>query len=218
MLAIARHLMQNVLAQLCIESEAATVLLMRLARSYDRQGESEEEKLFRRLVTAAAKYWICKRAPTHVFEAMECLGGAGYVEESILPRLYREAPLNSIWEGSGNVMCLDVLRAIRTAPSTIDALLAELRLSEGADPRLDAAVRSLEDMLKRSAGESGDGRRLTERIALVLEASLLVRHAPNQVAELFCSLLAGETGIAFGTLKDKAHHRFIIDRALSESD
>jgi len=212
------ELMQNVLAQLCLESEAATVLMMRLARSYDRHGESEEEKLFRRLATAATKYWICKRAPTHVFEAMECLGGAGYVEESILPRLYREAPLNSIWEGSGNVMCLDVLRAIRTAPSTTDALLAELRLAQGADRRLDAAVHSLEESLVRSAGDTGDGRRLTERIALVLQASLLVRHAPAPLADLYCSLLAGEAGIAFGTLPGRSHHRFVIDRAFSETD
>jgi putative acyl-CoA dehydrogenase len=210
-------LMQNVLAELCVESEAATLLLMRLARSYDLQAESEPERLFRRLATAATKYWVCKRAPTHVFEAMECLGGNGYVEESIFPRMYREAPLNSIWEGSGNVICLDVLRAVRSTPASLDALMSELGLTAGGDARLDAAVTSLEGELRRASDDASWARRLTERIALVLQASLLVRHAPPAVADAFCaSRLAREGGIAFGTLP-AGDHRRIVDRALEVS-
>jgi putative acyl-CoA dehydrogenase len=210
------ELMQNVLAQLCVESEAATVLMMRIARAYDQSAASEHERLLCRLVTAAAKYWICKRAPTHVFEAMECLGGNGYVEESVLPRLYREAPLNSIWEGSGNVICLDVLRALKTAPATVDALVDELRLAKGADARLDAAVESLESSIGRDVGDVQNGRRLTERIALVLEGSLLVRHAPPFVADAFCSWLVGEAGVSFGTLSGGGH-RLIVDRAFADA-
>jgi putative acyl-CoA dehydrogenase len=211
------ELMQNVLGQLCVESEAATALVMRLARSYDGHGESERERLFRRLVTAAAKYWICKRAPAHVFEAMECLGGAGFVEESILPRVYREAPLNSIWEGCGNVICLDVLRAVRTEPETLDALLEELRLGLGGDRALDAAIRDFDAQLAGGAPKTRDGRRLTERIALLLQASLLVRYAPPVVADAFCALLDGRSGIAFGTLGAEIDHRSIIERSLIDT-
>jgi putative acyl-CoA dehydrogenase len=208
--------MQNVVADLAVESEAATVLLMRLARSFDLQNESEGERLFRRLVTAAAKYWICKRAPTLICEAMECMGGNGFTEEVIFPRLYREAPLNSMWEGSGNVICLDVQRALRNTRETASSLLDELRLAGGADARLDAAVRSLETQLHDGTREPGDARRLTERIAVVLQASLLVRHAPNLVADAFiASRVLGENGICFGTLPHSVNYRFIVDRAFA---
>ncbi|HKD72141.1 MAG TPA: acyl-CoA dehydrogenase family protein [Candidatus Acidoferrum sp.] len=210
--------MQNVVADLALESEAATVLLMRLARSYDLQNESEREGQFRRLVTAAAKYWICRRAPALICEAMECMGGNGFTEEVIFPRLYREAPLNSMWEGSGNVICLDVQRALRNTPETLSSLLDELRLAAGADARLDAAVRSLETQLRESAHEPGDGRRLAERIAVVLEASLLVRHAPSFVADAFiASRVLGENGICFGTLPRSVNYGLIVERAFADA-
>src|SRR5437899_6523633 len=173
-LLIEQPLMRAVLADLAIESEAATILMMRLARAYDRR---EQEGGFRRLGTAIAKYWVCKRAAPMVAEALECLGGNGYVEESILPRLYREAPLNSIWEGSGNVICLDVLRALQKEPQAREALVAELRLGRGADRRLDGTLDQAEAQLE-SPDESG-ARRLVESLALALQGSLLVRHSPE---------------------------------------
>jgi putative acyl-CoA dehydrogenase len=208
--------MQNVVADLALESEAATVLLMRLARSFDRHHESESERLFGRLVTAAGKYWICKRAPAHLCEAMECIGGNGFTEDAMFPRLYREAPLNSMWEGSGNVICLDVQRALRRTPETIGSLLDELRLAQGGDARLDAAVGALETQLHEDAVAPGDGRRVTERIAIVLQASLLVRHAPAPVADAFvASRVLGESGVCFGTLPRRVDHRFIAERAFA---
>jgi putative acyl-CoA dehydrogenase len=209
-------LMANVLADLALESEAATALSMRIAGAYDREAAHPAERHLRRLATAAGKYWICKRAAVQIGEAMECLGGDGFTEEVILPRLYREAPLNSMWEGSGNVICLDVQRALRNQPETADALLGELRSAAGGDRRLDAATRALEADLREGRREQGDGRRLAERIAVTLQASLLVRHAPAPVADAFCaSRLAGEGGVCFGTLPCTLDHRFIIDRALS---
>jgi putative acyl-CoA dehydrogenase len=208
--------MQNVVADLALESEAATTLLMRLARSYDRRGESAPEERLSRVVTAAAKYWICKRAPAHIAEAMECMGGNGFTEELVFPRLYREAPLNSIWEGSGNVICLDVQRALRKTPETVAALVDELRLAHGGDTRLDEAVRRLETELHEDIAAPGDGRRITERIAVVMQASLLVRHAPTPVADAFVgSRIAGESGMCFGTLPRHTDYRSIADRAFA---
>jgi putative acyl-CoA dehydrogenase len=164
---------------------------------------------FCRIATAIAKYWLCKRSPVHVGEALECLGGNGYVEESIMPRLYREAPLYSIWEGSGNVMCLDVLRALAKDPSTVEALLAELKSTAGADKRLDSCVSGIQERLtsQASKGSSQGGvveyaaRELTEKLALALQASLVVRHSSTAVADAFIvSRLAGQHGHAFGTL------------------
>jgi len=193
---IEQPLMRAVLADLAIESEAATILMMRLARAYDRR---EQEAGFRRLGTAVAKYWVCKRAAPLVAEALECLGGNGYVEESILPRLYREAPLNSIWEGSGNVICLDALRALHKEPQARDALVAELRLARGADRRLDAAVDHAEAQL--ASPEEAGARRLVESLALALQGSLLVRHSPAPVSDAFCATrLSGDHGYAFGAL------------------
>jgi putative acyl-CoA dehydrogenase len=207
-------LMQNVLADLCLESEAATVLVMRLAGAYDREGASAKEKLLRRLVTAAGKYWICKRAPAHLCEAMECMGGNGFTEEVVFPRLYREAPLNSMWEGSGNVICLDVRRALRQTPETVDALIDELRLARGASRSLDGATQALAEDLRAGSREVGDGRRLTERIAVVLQAALLVQHAPTEVADAFTATrIERDGGICFGTMPAAVDHRFIVDRA-----
>jgi putative acyl-CoA dehydrogenase len=213
---IDKPIARNVLADLALEAEAGVILAMRLARAFDASHTSpdgEREAAFRRIATAIAKYWLCKRTPGHVAEALECLGGSGYVEESILPRLYREAPLNSIWEGSGNVICLDVLRALTREPHTLDALLAELRLAAGVDPRLDALIVNLE----RDAGDPGlesRARRFVEQLALALQASLLHRHAPAAVADAFSrSRLGGDWGRGFGTLPPSCDFAAILDRA-----
>jgi putative acyl-CoA dehydrogenase len=206
-LLVEQPLMQNVLADLCVESEAATALALRLARAYD-----EEETPFRRLATAVAKYWVCKATPAHVAEALECLGGNGYVEESVLPRLYRESPVNSVWEGAGNVNCLDVLRAAETMPESVDALLAEIELAAG-EPRLDAAVAALRRELADADGLEVRARRIVERMAACLQASLLLRHAPEEVADAFCaSRLAGDGGRAYGTLPPGTAFEAIVER------
>lgn len=198
---IEHGLMRNVLADLAVESEAATVAMMRLARAYD-----EEDGPFRRLATAVLKYWTCKRAPVHAAEALECLGGNGYVEEWPLARLYREAPLNSIWEGSGNIQCLDVLRAVAKTPESLDAVLEEIALAR--DARLDAWVADLREDLSEARA-----RRFVERLALALQGSLLVRHAPATVADAFCATrLAGEGGRAFGTLPAGTDFQAILER------
>jgi putative acyl-CoA dehydrogenase len=205
-------LMRAVLADLAVESEAATALAMRLAASFDAGADAADERDFRRLGVAVGKYWVCKRTPALVGEALECLGGNGYVEESGLPRLYREAPLNSIWEGSGNVNALDVLRALAREPSTVDAFFAEVELAAGADPRLDAAV----DRCRKAVAEADQAgaRRLVESLALVLQGSLLVRHAPPAVADAFCATrLDGDWGHAFGTLPPGLDTAAIVSRA-----
>src|SRR5204863_4247300 len=200
---------------LAIESEAATTLAMRLALAADHAAEDEREAHVKRLGTALGKYWVCKRGPALVAEALECLGGNGYVEESGLPRLYREAPLNSIWEGSGNVICLDVLRALQKEPQARDALVAELRLGRGADRRLDVALDQAEAQLE-SPDESG-ARRLVESLALALQGSLLVRHSPQAVAGAFCATrTAGDHGYAFGSLPAGIETGAILERAWPE--
>ena len=186
---IQQPLMRNVLADIAVESEAATVLALRLARAFD-----EGDTSFARLAVAVGKYWITRRTPVQVAEALECLGGNGYVEECVLPRLYREAPLNSIWEGSGNVIALDVLRAITKEPESLERVLAEIRLA--CDPRIERIVCDLSQDLRESGA-----RRIAERLALALQASLLVRFSPPAVADAFCrSRLEGDWGRAFGTL------------------
>jgi putative acyl-CoA dehydrogenase len=199
-------LMRNVLADLCVESEAATVTALRLARAYDRRATDPAEAAFARIATAIAKYWICKRGPGHAAEALECLGGNGFVEESGLPRLYRQQPLQSIWEGSGNVVCLDVLRALAREPESVAALLDEIALA--GEPRLTAAA---EQAL--ALADEARARTLVERLALALQASLLVRHAPAAVADAFvASRLGGEGGHAYGTLSDSAGLGSIVER------
>ncbi|MEU3252646.1 acyl-CoA dehydrogenase family protein [Streptomyces sp. NPDC006997] len=211
-------LMRNVLADLALESEAATTLALRLAGAADRAGRGDDaERAFRRIATAVGKYWVTKRGPAFTAEALECLGGNGYVEESGMPRHYREAPLLSIWEGSGNVNALDVLRALGREPATAEALFGELALARGADARLDAAVTRLKDALTE-ASEAG-ARRLVELMALTLQASLLVRHAPPAVADAFCaSRLGGDWGHAFGTLPATADVGAVLGRALGVRD
>ncbi|WP_371582673.1 acyl-CoA dehydrogenase family protein [Streptomyces sp. NBC_01314] len=207
-------LMRNVLADLALESEAATTLTLRLAGAADRAVRGDEgERMFRRIATAVGKYWVTKRGPAFTAEALECLGGNGYVEDSGMPRHYREAPLLSIWEGSGNVNALDVLRALTRNPGTAEALFAELALAHGADTRLDAAAARLKDEV-RVADQAG-ARRLVERMALILQASLLVRHAPPAVADAFCATrLDGDWGYAYGTLPGSADLDGILRRAL----
>ncbi|MEW2577022.1 acyl-CoA dehydrogenase family protein [Streptomyces syringium] len=218
---IDQPLMRNVLADLAVESEAATLLAMRLAAALDASeaGDASEAAL-RRLALAAGKYWVCKRGSAHAAEALECLGGNGYVEESGMPRLYREAPLLSIWEGSGNVAALDVLRALAKEPAGQAAYFAEVDAAAGADARLDAAAARLRELL----GELSDphraqllARRVAEQLTLVLQGSLLVRHSTPAVADAFCaSRLGGEWGHAFGTLPTGTDLGPIIDRAVAK--
>ncbi|HXO38842.1 MAG TPA: acyl-CoA dehydrogenase family protein, partial [Candidatus Acidoferrum sp.] len=210
-LLIEQPLMRNVLTDLAIESEAATLLMVRLARSFDQRESDARERAFCRIATAIAKYWLCKRSPVHVGEALECLGGNGYVEESIMPRLYREAPLYSIWEGSGNVMCLDVLRALGKEPTTVEALLAEFQSTAGADPRFDRYVAGIHAMLATSSGDGYSARGLTERLALALQASLVMRYSSPALADAFvASRLAGQHGQAFGTLPGRSDVKGIL--------
>jgi putative acyl-CoA dehydrogenase len=208
-LLIDQPLMQNVLANLAVESEAATALAIRLAAAQD---AGERDLL--RLAGAVAKFWICKRTPTVVAEALEVLGGNGYVEESGMPRLYRQAPLNSIWEGSGNVIALDVLRALGTGSAALAAVTAELALARGADPRFDAAVTRLQAELADRDELPARARRLAGQLALCLQASLLLRYAPAAVADAFCAArLGGDGGAVLGTLPAGLPMRAIVDRA-----
>ena len=207
-LLVEQPLMGNVLADLCVESEAATVTALRLAGAYDR-GEAG----FARIATAVAKYWICKRGPGHAAEALECLGGNGYVEESGMPRLYRQQPLQSIWEGSSNVICLDVLRAFRRSPETLDFFLGECREAAGAERRLDDWLTALEQDLSDPDDLETRARVLVERMGLALQASLLVRFGDPAVADAFCaSRLAHDRGLAYGTLPRGVDAAAIVDR------
>ncbi|MFN8160682.1 MAG: acyl-CoA dehydrogenase family protein [Solirubrobacterales bacterium] len=248
-LLIDQPLMRNVLADLCVESEAATVSALRLARSYDESQpvassasrpqatgspdspashpgaagspdspaspqESQEARDFRRLANAVLKYWICKRAPSHAAECLECFGGNGYSEDSGMPRLFRESPLTSIWEGSGNVQCLDVMRAMVKNPASVEALFAEIAEAQGADPRLDDfAARVRKEVASDPATLETRARRLVEDMALALQGSLLVRHGDPAVADAFCaSRLGGEWGRTFGTLPAGIDFDRIIER------
>ncbi|MFF7527848.1 acyl-CoA dehydrogenase family protein [Streptomyces bobili] len=205
-------LMRNVLADLALESEAATVLGLRLAAACDDGGEQERALL--RIAVPAAKYWVTKRCTPVVVEAAECLGGNGYVEESGMPRLVRESPLNSVWEGAGNVQALDVLRALRREPQALNAFLQEVGRARGADHRLDAAIKDLLTELADLDGAQARARRIAERFALVLQGSLLVRFAPPEVADAFCaSRLGGDGGGAFGTLPHTLNLRALVERA-----
>ena len=212
---IDQPLMRNVLADLCVESEAATVSAMRLARAYDEVTAGDEGAIeFRRLANAVLKYWLCKRAPWHAVECLECLGGNGYVEESGMPRLFRESPLASIWEGSGNVQCLDVLRAMVKSPTSLEAFFNETLEAAGSEPRLDPYVKALRDEIPGDIETiESRARRIVERMALALQASLLVRYGDPAVADAFCSSrLEDDWGHAFGTLPAGADFGRIIER------
>jgi putative acyl-CoA dehydrogenase len=216
--------MRNVLADLAVESEAATVAALRVARAYDEPSEAA----FRRFATAVCKYWVSKRAAAHAAEALECLGGNGFVEDSGMPLLYRDAPLNSIWEGAGNVAALDVLRAIVREPEGLPAFMAECELAAGAEPRLDAHLAHVRARVQETCAGPGGAtaeerlaagqfaaRRLVEDLAVALQASLLVRHAPPAVADAFCAgRLEGDRGRVYGTLPAGVDAGAIIERAV----
>ncbi len=210
-------LMTNVLADLAVESEATTILMMRLAGAFDRAADPAEAH-FKRIGLAVAKFWTCKRAIGVVAEALECHGGNGYVEESILPRLYREVPLNSIWEGSGNVNALDVLRAMQREPETLTAYLDEVELARGQDARLDGALEELKSELADTGEHETRARRIVARMAVALQASLLVRYGESTVTELFVtSRLGGDVGHMFGTLTG-SNLKSVVERHRPGSD
>ncbi|MFD6418234.1 acyl-CoA dehydrogenase family protein [Streptomyces sp. NPDC060194] len=214
-LLVDRPLMRNVLADLALESEAATVLAMRLAAAQD--ADTEQERAFLRLAVPVAKFWVAKRCAPVVAEALECLGGNGYAEESGLPRLLRESPLPSLGEGPANVQALDVLRVLRREPSALNAYLTEVGLARGADHRLDAAIRGLLTELADLDGVEARARRVAERMALVLQGSLLVRYAPPQVEAAFCAARLGtDGGASFGTLPHTLDLAGIVERARVE--
>ena len=207
-----KPLMQNVLADLAVETEAATALAMRLAAAVDNPNDPHEAAL-RRIALPLAKFWVCKRTPFMVAEALECLGGNGYVEESVMPLLYREAPLNSVWEGSGNVNALDVLRALSREPEALAAWITEVGFARGGDARLDRAVDETLAMLGDAAALEVSARRLAGRMAACLQGALLVRFAPPEVADAFCASRLGTSydGV-FGAL-ESADLKSIVERA-----
>jgi len=209
-------LMQNVLADLAVESEAATALAIRLAAAVDRVADpqqAEHEAALRRIALPLAKFWVCKRAPMMVAEALECLGGNGYVEESGMPLLYREAPVNSVWEGSGNVNALDVLRALTREPQALDAWILEVGRAQGEDPRLDRAIHEVLESLADTATLEAGARRLAGRMAACLQGALLVQHAPAAVADAFCaSRLAGGYDGTMGTLPTGVDLAALVER------
>ena len=208
-------LMQNVLADLAIESEAALALALRIGHSLDQATNSEHEGLLARLTNPIGKYWVCKRTPHLTYEAMECIGGVGYVEENVLPRLYREAPVNAIWEGSGNIQCLDVLRAVQKTPDALTALFKELDQARTESPRYDAYL----DQLKRDWANTSDleyrARALVDPMALALQASILLRHGDANIADAFiASRLTPGTQVNLGGLPTGINCKGIIDRAV----
>jgi putative acyl-CoA dehydrogenase len=207
-------LMQNVLADMALETEAATALSMRLARAFDAQ-EDEAENLLRRILTPVAKFWICKRCPTLVAEAMEVHGGNGYVDEGPMPRLFKQSPLNSIWEGSGNVMCLDTLRAMGRHPKSLDVLAAEIAPALGKNRAYDGFVAKLKDALGNPQDIELRSRELTQGIALAMQGALLLCHAPQAVAEAFCAtrLAPNHWGTVFGALPANTDFATILERA-----
>jgi putative acyl-CoA dehydrogenase len=207
-------IMRNVVADLAVESEAMMWMSMRLAAALDREHAERTEGLISRICTPVAKYWACKRAPQFVVEALECHGGNGFIADHLMERLYREAPLNGIWEGTGNVICLDVLRSMQREPDTVEAFLGEIRKARGADARLDAFTDEVERRLRNLAEFEPVARRVVEMMASALQGSLLVQHSTPAVADAFCATrLDGDWGRAFGTMPKGVDMQAIIDRA-----
>ena len=210
----AQPLMANVLADLALEAESAVLLTLRVARSFD-TAHQEAERSLGRIATAVLKYWVTRRAPRFVYEAMECLGGAGYVEESVLPRIYRETPVNSIWEGSGNVQCLDVIRASKREPAVLDALLAHLAKARGADAQLDAVIGRVQHSVDGAGVSEAGARRWVEDVALALAAAELIEHAPEIVARAYCrTRLANDRSLEYGSMPPDIATAPILERAL----
>jgi putative acyl-CoA dehydrogenase len=206
--------MRTVLADMALESEAATALTFRIARSFDEGAKNEEAAAFSRIATPVGKYWINKRVVNLVYEAMEVHGGAGYIEDSVMPRLYRQSPLNSIWEGSGNVICLDILRALQRDPKSADVLIAELEQARGANAALDRAIADVKGRIAHPTDESG-ARRLAEAMALALQATALLTSAPDFVFDGFCAARLGDRpGLAYGALDAKIDVERIVERAM----
>jgi len=212
-LLIDQPLMRNVLADLCLESEAATALAIRVAHAFDCSTIDASEQKFARIATAIAKYWITKRAPAVVAEALECLGGNGYVEESPLPRLYRDAPLNSLWEGAGNVQCLDVLRAMQKDPGTVEALHQEIASATGVNSTFDRFTRSLISAKQIENDTEFGARWFVEKMALSLQAAALVRVGNQKITDIFCAARLGESlGLVFGTLQSDDGVGMLLER------
>jgi putative acyl-CoA dehydrogenase len=213
---IDQPIMANVIADLALETEAAAWLAFRFVAALDREGASESERLLGRIGAPIAKYWVCKRVVAVVAETLECHGGNGFIEDHLMARLYREAPLNGIWEGTGNVICLDVLRSIQRFPDCVPALLDELRLVKGGDHRYDAALDAFEsDLAGGLARHEGQARRLVERVALLMSATLLIRYAPANASDAFIATrLAGGWSGHFGDLPQSVDAGAIARRAV----
>jgi putative acyl-CoA dehydrogenase len=208
-----KPLMQNVLADLALESEASLAITLRLARALDHQ-DDEHERLLLRLGTAVGKYWICKRAAAHTVEAMECVGGVGVVEDNVLARLYRESPINAIWEGSGNVQCLDVMRATAKEPKVVEAFISELERAKGQDQGFDRYLAGLKSELTRRAPAEGNLRALVEKLALAWQGASLLQFAHEDVAAAFIQgRLLDTRGLMFGNLPAKVPMRALLERA-----
>lgn len=211
---IDQPLMANVLADLALETEAATALSFRVARSFDRAHEDEAEAAFRRIMTPVAKYWVCKRAPNLAYEAMECLGGNGYVEEGVAGRIYREMPVNAIWEGSGNVMCLDVLRALAREPQALDVVFAEFDGARGENAAYDGALEALKEAFADFGSLEARSRQVVEQMAKVAAGAILLQHAPSFVSDAYCATRLGrDWGDVYGTLPAGADIAAIVERA-----
>jgi len=208
-------LMQNVLADLILENEASIAFSMRLARSLDQSSQMIQEKHLVRMGTAIGKYWICKRTPGHVYEAMECIGGSGVMEDSIMPRLFRESPINTIWEGSGNVQCLDMIRAMNRSPESLDAFMNEVHLAEGKHTLMDKALSDLKAELTDTSDIEYRSRRIVEKMALTIQASTLLQYGNAEVADAYCQarLNGSNQGWVYGTLPKGIDCASLIERA-----
>ncbi|MGI9295947.1 MAG: isovaleryl-CoA dehydrogenase [Pseudomonadales bacterium] len=207
-------LMQNVLADLALEAEAAMIMCMRTARALDEAGNNDRDALLVRIATAVGKYWICKRTPAHAYEAMECIGGSALMENSLMPRLYREAPVNSIWEGSGNVQCLDVLRAMQKEPDSLEVFLGEIAEAKGQNKLLDSGLQKLQIELSDGSGLEYRARGVVEKMALAMQAALLIQAGNSTVSDAFCAARLGEeSGHVYGMLPKGIDCKALIDRA-----
>lgn len=208
-------LMQNVLADLILESEASTALSMRMARALDLSNDNDQEKNLVRIGTAIGKYWICKRTPGHAYESMECIGGSGVMEDCIMPRIFRESPINTIWEGSGNVQCLDMLRALKKTPETLEAFMNEIHLSAHKNPLVANTLSSLEQDFANSDNIEYRSRSIVEKMALLFQASTLLQYGNSLVADAFCTarLKNENKGWVYGTLPANIDCNSLIQRA-----